>query len=953
MKKLTLFAYLIFVLILGLNAVYYNNLYQKQLNYIIKLLSQQVQLIGSEVGETNLYFESDVNKIFFGEPMESFFSDETVKSRVIEKLKFFYTKYDDFVVNITMHNTNAEVFSLYRDIDSDDAWIDNTYLAQTQREILQNDLLKENRERYDFYLPYLASDGTIIGNLVVTVDYLRYFNTQFAKYKLEDYQWQWMIGPEGEVIYDNYYTTDPVLLNTTPELNIRGVDQIADDLRNEISGNRLHQFVADGTTHTLISCYHPVTLLKKDFGLVFSAPTDFYQKYIIRNSLLIVTLTLVLVHLIIIFFRRFIKRQNRAEQLLRSSEKTMINLIEELPVGVIVTTPSKEVIMANSSAASMFSYKHQEEMKGKLMPENLHSGEGLYFAENLGQGSDGSQFMVIEKEGADMILYRKEIPVTYLEEKALMIVLIDVTLLEVARKQEAKANEAKSEFLARMSHEIRTPLNGIIGMADILSGMNNRPEVAAIVNLIKNSSDLLMGIINDLLDFSRIESGKLMLDEITFDARKEIAYCIDVAGTLLNDDIALNWAVDDSVPDTLVGDPFRLRQALTNLLITSIEHTSKGIIDLRCSSEEEGEGVIRLIFDLRDTGTGYSSNLFKRLFGEYLTTETKSINEYEGKGLTGLISRQIIEVMGGELEPSTPSGLSGNPETPGARFLFYVKVYANIKLEKNDGAAEITKYSDIKTLVISGSRQRDEDLMDALHKFGLSAYVTSWQNQTITMVKANLRNRQERYRMVIILDAPDFDGFDVARELWESDLYKEFMILIVSSNDKRGNYSRSIRYGVDEYLVKPFHLSELFNVIQNHYHGIEVPAFLVTGENIRTDLKILVAEDNAINQKVALTLFRGLGYNADIAANGKEAVEKCRLSKYDIVFMDLIMPEMDGFEAASAIMAADEGIIIVALTADGSTDAVRKAELCGMHHFISKPVRQEEIKKVLLRFFAE
>ncbi|MCA1757341.1 MAG: response regulator [Bacteroidales bacterium] len=953
MKKLTLFAYLIFVLILGINAVYYNNLYQKQLNYIVKLLSQQVQLIGSEVGETNLYFESDINKIFFGENMEDFFSDEMVKSRVIEKLKFFYTKYDDFVVNITMHNTSAEVFSLYRDIDSEDAWIGNTYLAQNQREILESDMLKENRERYDFYLPYLASDGTIVGNMVVTVDYIKYFNSQFAKYKLEDYQWQWMIGPEGEVIYNNYYSTDPVLLNLNPELRISGVDQIAADLRNEISGNRTHRFEADGIARTLISCYHPVTLLKRNFGLVFSAPTDFYQKYIIRNSLLIVTLTLVLVHLIIIFFRRYIRRQNRTETTLKSSEQTMIDLIERLPVGVIITTSSKEVIRANSSAASMFSYNTQEEMKGKLMPENLHSGEGLYFAENLGQGSEGSQFMVIEKEGADMILYRKEIPVNYLDEKALMIVLIDVTLLEVARKQEARANEAKSEFLARMSHEIRTPLNGIIGMTDILSGMNNRPEVSAVVNLIKNSSDLLMRIINDLLDFSRIESGKLMLDEIPFDARKEIAYCVDVAGTLLNDDVTIKWAVDDNVSGSLVGDPFRLRQALTNLLITSVEHTSKGVIDLKCTAEEESHGVIKLIFDLRDTGAGYSSNLFKRLFGDYLTTETKSINEYEGKGLTGLISRQIIEMMGGTLEPSTPSGLSDNPETPGARFHFYVKVYSNVKQEKNDGASEITKYSEIKTLVVSGTRHRDEELMDALHKFGLSAYVTSWQNQTISMVKANLQNRQERYRMVVILDTPDFDGFEVARELWESNLYSEFMILMVSSNDKRGNYSRSIRYGVDEYLVQPFHLSELFNMIQNHYHGIEVPAFLIPGELMRKDLRILVAEDNVINQKVALTLFRGLGYEADIAANGREAVEKCRLSKYDIVFMDLIMPVMDGFDAASAIIGEDADIIVVALTADGSGEAVRKAELCGMHHFVSKPVRQEDIKKILLRFFAQ
>lgn len=955
MKKHTFFAYLIFVLILIINIVYYKGLYQKQTDYVVNLLSQQVQLMGSEVGETNLFFESDINKVFFGEEMEYFFSDLQMKERVIEKLKFFYSKYENFVMNITIHNTNAEVFSLYRDIDSEDAWIDNTYVAQNQREIVQTDLLEENRNRFDYYLPYLDNKGVIIGNLVVTVDYMRYFNAGFNKYKLEDYQWQWMIDSEGNVVYNNYYTTNLALLNSVPEIEIAGVENIYSDIQEEISGNRIHQFKADETTRTIISCYHPVTLLKKSFGLVFSAPTDFYHKYIVKNSIIIVSLTLLMVYLIIFYFRKYISRQNKKLERLEQSEQTMTTLIDQLPVGIIITTTSKEVLKANSLAASMFSYQTQEEMKGKLMPENLHSGEGLYFAEKLGQGEGGevNQFMVIEKENADMILYRKEISVNYLGEKALMIVLIDVTLLEVARKQEAKANEAKSEFLARMSHEIRTPLNGIIGMADILAGMDIRPDVNSIANLIKNSSDLLMGIINDLLDISRIESGRLMLDEVPFDVRKEIAYCVSIAGTLKNDDITINWKIDESVPDSLVCDPFRFRQALTNLLITSIEHTREGLIDIVCTSEEEDYGLIKLIFDIRDTGTGYSTNMLKRLFGDYLTSEIKSINEYEGKGLTGVISRQIIEMMGGGLESSTPSGLSDNPETPGAHFRFFIKVYSDVKIKKNDGAAEIRKYREIKTLVISGSRYRDEELLNSLHKFGLSAYVTSWQNQTLNLIKTNLEHKDERYRFVIILDSPDFDGFEIARELWESDLYREFMILLISSNDKTGNYSRCARYGVDHYLVKPFHTSELFDIIQNHYPEIDTLALLSPGEAIRKDLKILVVEDNVINQKVTLALLKSLGYNADTANDGKEAVAKCMSTNYDLVFMDLIMPVMDGFNAATSIISSHPDIIVVALSADGSSDSVRKAELCGMHLFVSKPVRQDDIKRVLIKFFAD
>lgn len=953
MKRLNFFSYLVFVIILVVNLVYYNNLYQKQISYEIKLLSQQVQLIGSDVGESNIYFESDINKIFFGERMEDFFSDEEVKDRVTEKLKFFYSKYDDFVVNVMISNISSEVFTLYKDIESDEAWIVNSFLAQRQKEIFNSEMLIENRDRYDFYLPYIDNQGRVVGNLTVTVDYLKYFNSQFNKYKLEDYQWQWLIDEEGRLIFTNYFSGDATNPKNIQGISIKNIDQIYQELLDGISGHRIHSIDADGESMYVISSYYPATLLKKDFGIVFSAPTDFYQKYIIRNSIAIVSITLFLVLIIILLFRRYIKRQSYSANLIRESEQTLISLIDLMPVGVIITDINREVIKSNSAAATMFSYQDRHIMEGKIMPENMNSGEGLYFAENLGSGYEANQFMVVKKEGADTILYRKEIPVKFRNSEASMIVLIDVTLLEAARKQEVRANEAKSEFLAKISHEIRTPLNGIIGMAGILSQMKSNPEVTKIVSLIKNSSDLLLGIINDLLDFSRIESGKLLLDEIPFDIRKEIEYCFNVVIGLANKNVKLKWEVDEGVSESLIGDPFRLRQALTNLLITSIEHTDTGLVELKCSSEEESRGIIQLNFELRDTGRGYDRTAFKRIFGEYIEAERKSIDENEGKGLGGLIARQLIEMMGGELKPSTPSGLSDDPETPGARFRFSIKVYSNNPAEKDYRADKVLRYSDIRTLVIGGGRQRDEELLNALHKFGLSTYVTSWQNQTLSMIKSNLLHPGDKYNMIIILDTPDFDGFDVGREIYEAGLYTQFMMLMVSSNDKVGNYSQCILNGIDDYLVKPFHLSELFNIIQNRFPNIEVELSEELSQELKKDIRILVAEDNIINQKVATTILKSLGCEADIAKNGKEAVDMAGDNTYDIIFMDLIMPVMDGFEASTKILAGDKKVKIVALTADSASETVKKVELCGIHHFIAKPVRQEEIRNILFKYFSE
>lgn len=952
MKRLSIFSYLLIIIILAVNGIYYNNLYQKQVNYVKQLLSQQVQLIGVEAGDVNLYFESDITRIFFEEKenMNDFFIDDYSKERIIERLKFFYSKYEDFVVNIELINTRSQVFNLYK--DQEEEWIENTYLSQEQKPIVNREMLTPNRDKYDAYYVIINNDDEIIGNMIITVDYINYFHAQFQKYKLEDYQWQWLIDDEGEILYINYLTEDILLAKNPADIEIGNRDAVLNDIIEEISGNLVHTVTANGETQNIISSYYPVTLLKRDFGMVFSAPTSFYQTYIIRNSLLIVSFTILLVALMVLFYRRFILRQQKDSKLLKESEQTFIHLIEQMPVGVVIMNTSKEIIKANETVARLFSYDDASEMEGKLMPENIHSGEGLFFAENLGAGYEPNQFMVIKKGGVDIVIFRKEIPVKFNSEDATMVVLIDVTLLEVARKQEARANEAKSEFLARMSHEIRTPLNGIIGMADILTGMEQEPGVKDIIDLIKNSSDLLLTIINDLLDFSRIEAGKLMLDEIPFEVRKEIEYCLNVALTSKPPGVEFTTIVDKNVPTTLIGDPFRLRQIISGLLTISMEHTRMGQIRLDCNIEQTGQGAMFLKFDIRDTGSGYSNTAFKKMFGDYIRAESKSMVDYDGKGLTGVISKQLIEMMGGDLTPSCPSNLSKDPDCPGGRFVFTVKVYSNKRLEKNSGAEEIKSYDEIKTLVINGGRQRDEELLGFLHKIGLSTYVTSWQKQTINLIKSNLEQGDERYRFVIILDTEDFDGFQVGKEIWENNLFKEVIILMLSSNDQRGNYSRCIHYGIDDYLVKPFHISELFNIIQERFPNIEPELDNEINQPLTKDLNILIVEDNLINQKVASTIFRSLGYEADLALNGEEAIKMTSDKNYDIIFMDLIMPVIDGFEASRSILKKDNDALIIALSADTTAESKKKSELSGMQGFVAKPVTQHEIRKVLLSHFA-
>ena len=953
MKRLTILTVVIFLLILLINYFYYNNLYNKQIDYVKNLLGQQVALIGSEVSSTNIEFESDLNTLIREENLPDLFNEEMPRAKelMIEKLKFYYGKYENFIETVEYNGLQARVFILYKDLETG-AWIDNTYIAQDQKELLATDRLEPGRNKWELVKPLYGPDGNLIGNIIITVDYIKFFSSLFSKYKIEEQQWQWLIDGQGEVVFSNYYDGRVNNRSGTDDIEIRNLRRISDDILDGISGNTQHSIAIDGENIRVISSYYSVNLLRRNFGMVFSAPGDFYQIYIIRNSLLIVSLTLLLIIFLIILYRRYISGQSYSAGRLRESEQSFIRLIELMPVGIVVVNKNYEILKANETAATMFEYPHHSDMEGKLMPETEHSGKGVYFAETLGPGYEPNQFMMVSRQGVDTVLYRKEIPVSFQGEEASMIVMMDVTMLDVAHRQDLRSREMKSEFISKISHEIRTPLNGIIGMTDILAKKDNDPETQKVISLVKNSSDMLMEIVNDMLDFSKIEEGSMMLDEVPFDLKREIDYCFTIAGTTAKKNVRLHWKMEENIPGRVVGDPYRFRQVLTYLLNTSMEHTGQGEIKLEVSLAEPGESEVLLNFDLRDTGQGYDSSMLKKLFGEYVQSDTGSHKNYDSKGLGGQITRQLIEMMGGQLKASTPSGLSDKHDSPGARFEFSIRLYSDVRPAKDYAADRVNKLSDIKALVISGLRDRDENLLNALHRFGLASYVTSWQQQSVNLIRSNLEHVEERYKVIIILDTPDFNGFEVAKTLWENKLQREFLIIMISSADKRGNYVRCIQYEVDEYLVKPYNNDELLNIIRKRFPDLKSDIKRDLSDEIKKDLKVLVVEDNLISQKVAVTILKNLGIETDIAVNGKEGLEKARQKEYDIIFMDLIMPEMDGYTASKEILGHSPDTVIVALSADSTAGSVQKAEIAGIRRFITKPVRQEDVMDILNEYFS-
>lgn len=940
MKRLFIIVWSVVAIIALGNYFFYRSLYTRQINYIIELLDRQVQIVGLQVDETNNWFLSDLNQINNDEELTNFFDDPVNQRLAIEKMKLFYSKYQNFIIGMKYYDNSRHQFTLKQDAETGE-WLESQpYLTQGQTEIFDREKLAMENKRYNYYLPVFNQQNETIGNLVVSLDFQKYFKEIFSTFNLQDersvYQWQWVVSDSGEIVFNNY----------GKDIKYTQLESIIRRLAEGSVESTIHTAIIDGGREEIISSYYSTQLLQRDLGLVFSAPTAFFQKYITRNSLFIVLATLILINLIIYFFWKYLKGQAKEISRLSASENTLFRLIEEMPVGVIIYNGKREIITANRVAAEEYSYSSEKEMEGKIFPEFSYLETEVPISSGASFHPD--QFIVIRKAAGDIVLFRKSIPVIFRSEEAMMEILIDVTSLESLRKQEIRANEAKSEFLARVSYEVRTPLSGIIGMTDMLSKYDLSVEVREIVRLLRRSTEVLVTITNDILDFSKIESGNLILHEVPFKLRDEINYCIDLAKTNIPpESLRLISSVGEDVPESIIGDPFRLRQVITNFLNHSIRNTDEGEIRLTCSVKTRNEGVISLGFELADTGKVFDKTSLKKIFGDIESIESKALRANDETTFGTSLARQIVELMGGTFAAESPSGLI---ENRGTRLLFTVNVYSNERIAKRLPLDNVTSFEKIKALVISGS-MRDEETLSVLHQAGISLTVTTFMRSTIGQLRSNLNYPAERYNLIIIFDDANINGFDAAASLWDNKLSPDFVIIMISSNDRKGNYLKSISMGIDQYLIKPVTASELTNTVKKVFPFLSEAPVGVSFEKGMNGLKIMVVEDNKMNLKVIGTMLGNMGYTFDIAEDGYAAYLQARSKKYDLILMDLMLPEIDGFEASQKILKIDKSVKIVALTADIMPETRRKAELAGIIDFIAKPVRTEDLKKLFAVHF--
>ena len=664
-----------------------------------------------------------------------------------------------------------------------------------------------------------------------------------------------------------------------------------------------------------------------------------------------------------------IGERERAEAALRESSELITLLLESAPEAIYGIDLEGNCTFCNPACLRMTGYQEASELLGRNMHQVIHyarPGGAPYPIEEC--GIYGAFSKGLETHGDDEVLWRKDgssFPVEYWSHLlhrnnsviGVVVTFVDVTVRKQAEEAMRNAKEAaeagsraKSEFLANMSHEIRTPLNGVIGMTELALGTDLTREQREYLETVRLSGDALLSVINDVLDFSKIEAGKSDLEVSDFNLRDSLEATLRTfALRAAEKHLELLCDIDKQVPAIVRGDPFRLRQILVNLLGNAIKFTAVGEVALRVNVDQV-DGEERLLhFTVSDTGVGIAADVRKLIFDPFTQADSSTTRTYGGTGLGLAISARLVKMMDGEIWVESEPGC-------GSQFHFTARLGAV------DGSAAVKHpvtppdTSDAaRVLIVDDNRTNRVILEGLLKNWGMRPASAQGGEEALSQLWLAL-DSGDPYKLVLIdMLMPGMDSFALIECIRQLSDPAPATIVMLTPKGRQGDAARCAELGVSACLLKPVRQLELQDAIGRAI-GERAPEVAPrpspeVARELGEALRVLLVEDNAVNRKVATRLLEKRGHLVTATSNGREALTALEKGSYDVVLMDVQMPEMDGFEATRIIRAMEKGTglhqQIIALTAHALTSDRERCMEAGMDDYLTKPIRPRELDELL------